>query len=130
MIGQAEAKAATPASPAASAEKQVPVTQSKQFLQLKAMLDKKNAQLTDARRKLAKYAVAATWLCLGVPHLGVCMCSMVCVGFMCGFCVVLCVCSLTSCVPLMCVKGVGVTAMFFVTLFVWLSESCLCCCDD
>jgi len=32
-----------------------PATQSKQFQQLKAMLDKKNAQLTETRRRLAKY---------------------------------------------------------------------------
>jgi hypothetical protein len=36
-------------------EKPVPVTQSKQFLQLKSMLDKKNVQLMDVRRRLAKY---------------------------------------------------------------------------
>ncbi len=51
----AKAAAEAAASAAASADKAVPVTQSKQFVALKAMLDKKNAQLTDARRRLSKY---------------------------------------------------------------------------
>lgn len=43
--------AAAPSSP----DKGVPVSQTKQFRQLKDMLQKKNQQLTEARRRLAKY---------------------------------------------------------------------------
>jgi hypothetical protein len=49
---------------AAVAEAGVPVTQSKQFTQLKAMLDKKNTQLNDVRRRLAKWVLCVVLRCV------------------------------------------------------------------